>query len=150
MACDQKYWYLAADVSDSRLDHPGKDWAWQGDYLSIHASPVRARQGRTDPSSAIFIYPYGGGATGQQPYAVRRSGPQGDQELAIRLQRRFRPGGYTVEARLPITAILGFNGNAGASWHIKLIYHNVNGIYQTYWDGLVTLPHARKSSHCTG
>jgi hypothetical protein len=32
---DRKYVYLAGNISDSRLDYPGKDWDWQGDYLSM-------------------------------------------------------------------------------------------------------------------
>jgi hypothetical protein len=51
-------------------------------------------------------------------------------------------GGYTIEARIPATAIRGFQGKTGASWHIKLIYPNVNEIYQTSWEGIMTLRHA--------
>jgi hypothetical protein len=145
MAWDKRYFYVAADISDSRLDHPGKDWAWQGDYLSVQLSPAKVTEKRTDSSSAIFIYPQGGGSDGQQPYASRRYGPQGDQEIAIQVKRRLRPGGYAVEARIPATAVRGFKGQAGALWKIKLIYQNVNEIYRTDWEGLVTLRHAAES-----
>jgi hypothetical protein len=138
IAWDRKDVYLAGDISDSRLDHPGKDWAWQGDYLSIQLAPVKAAK-KGPEWSTTFIYPHGGGADGQQPYAVRRSGPKGAQELAMRINRRLRPGGYTLEARIPATAIGGFTGKAGAVWKIELTYQNVNEIYRTKWEGLVKL-----------
>ena len=141
MGWDKRYVYLAGDIRDSRLDHPGKDQAWQGDYLCVHFRPAKAADSRTDASSTICIYPQGGGSDGQQPYASRRYGPQGDQEIAIQVKRRLRPGGYTVEARIPATAVRGFKGQAGALWKIKLIYQNVNEIYRTDWEGLVTLRH---------
>jgi hypothetical protein len=142
IAWDQQYLYLAGDISDSRLDYPGKDWAWQGDYLSVSVSPVKIAARHLEASSTIFIYPQGGGPDGQQPYATRRYGPAGDQVVAIRLKRQFRPGGYRIEAGIPATAILGSKGKAGAVCNVKLIYQNVNEIYRTYWEGLVTLRHA--------
>jgi hypothetical protein len=51
-----------------------------------------------------------------------------------------------VEARIPAdTAVRGFKGKAGALWDIKLTYQNVDGIYRTHWEGLVTLRHAAGS-----
>jgi hypothetical protein len=135
---DRKYVYLAGDISDSRLDHPGKDWAWQGDYLSLQLTPMKAAE-RDSDSSTIFIYPHGGGADGQRPYAAHRYGSQGAQELALRINRRLRPGGYTIEARIPAAAISGFTGKSGTLWKIKATYQNVNEVYQTNWEGLVRL-----------
>jgi len=146
MGWDKRYVYLAGDIPDSRLDHPGKDRAWQGDYLCMHLRPAKAADSRTDASSTICIYPQGGGSDGKQPYASRRYGPQGDQEIAIQVKRRLRPGGYTVEARIPATAVRGFKGQTGALWKIKLIYQNVNEIYRTDWEGLVTLRHGAESA----
>jgi hypothetical protein len=131
MAWDTKYLYVAGDIADSRLDHPGKAWAWQGDYLSLQLSPVEPTQRRTAASSTIFIYPQGGGSDGQQPYAAQGYGPHAMQELSIRIRRQFRPGGYTIEARIPVTTIRGFKGKAGGRWNIKLAYQNVNEIYRT-------------------
>jgi hypothetical protein len=136
---DRQDVYLAGDVSDSRLDYPGKDWAWQGDYLSLQLAPMNATERATDPST-IFVYPHGGGADGQQPYAVRRHGREAAQELAMRINRRFRPGGYTLEARIPATAIGGLTSKPGSLWKMKLTYQNVNEIYRTNWEGLVRLP----------
>jgi hypothetical protein len=138
IAWDRKEVYLAGDISDARIDYPGKDWAWQGDYLSIQLSPAKADERGTD-ASTIFIYPRGGGAGGQQPYAMRRLGPQEIQELAMRINRRFKPGGYTIEARIPAAAIRGFRGKPGSLWKIKLSYQNVDQIYRTHWQGLVRL-----------
>jgi hypothetical protein len=140
IACDQKHLYLAGDISDAHLDHPGKDWAWEGDYLSVSLSPMKTADGRTDSSSTIFIYPQGGGPDGHQPYAVRQYDPQGEQALAIQIKRQLRPGGYTVETRIPVTAVRGFKGKAGALWNIKLVYQNVNEIYRTHWGGVVAVP----------
>jgi hypothetical protein len=132
---DQKYLYLARDISDSRLDHANKDWAWEGDDLSIRLSPVKAADRGLDSSLAIFIYPQVGGFDKEQPYASRRDGPQGDRQLAIRVRKWLRPRGYTIEARIPAIAIRGFKGKGGASWNITLIYQTVNEIYQTHWEG---------------
>jgi hypothetical protein len=139
IAWDKRYVYLAGDLSDSRLDHPGKDWAWQGDYLAVQVSPVKPGARRADSSSVICIYPHGGGADGQQPYAARCDGPQGEQALAIRVKRQLRPAGYSVEARIPASAIGGLQGKAGALWQVKLMYQNVNELYRTHWEGLVRL-----------
>jgi hypothetical protein len=148
IACDQKYLYLAGDLSDSRLDHPGKDLAWQGDYLSMHVNSGKGTDGRTNASTTIRIYPQGGGADGQGPFAMRRSGLQGDQVLAIRVKKQLKPGGYSVEARIPVTGVWDFKGKAEARWHIKLSYQNVNEVYQTHWEGLVTLRNAGKRMRC--
>ena len=138
IARDEKYIYLAGDISDSRLDHQGKEWAWEGDYLSIQLNPVKAA-GRGTQSSTIFIYPHGGGADGQQPYAARIYDPQRAQELTMRIRSRHRHEGYTLEAGIPTTAIPGFTGKPGTLWKIKLTYQNLNEIYQTTWEGLVRL-----------
>jgi hypothetical protein len=142
IAWDQQYLYLAGDIADSRLDHPDQDWAWEGDYLSIHLNALQASNRGSESSSALFIYPHGGGSDGQQPYASRRDGSQGNRQIAIRVMKRLRPGGYTIEARVPATAVWGFKGKVGTSWHIKLLYQNVNEIYLTQWEGVVTLRHA--------
>jgi hypothetical protein len=146
MASDKRHVYLAGDISDSRLDHPGKDRAWQGDSLCVRFRPAKAADDRAEDSSTICIYPQGGGSDGQQPYASRRNGLQGDREIAIQVKRRLRPGGYMVEARIPATAVRGFKGKAGALWEIKLTYQNVNEIYRTDWEGLVTRRHAAESA----
>jgi hypothetical protein len=64
IACDPQYVYLTGDISDSHLDHPGKDRAWQGDYLAVSRSSIKTGIGRVDSTSTIFIYPQGGGADG--------------------------------------------------------------------------------------
>jgi hypothetical protein len=138
IAWNQKNIYLAGDISDSRLDHPGKDWAWQGDYLSVQLESVKAA-GRGTDSPTIFIYPYGGGADGQEPYAAQHYSPQRAQEIAMQINRRLRPGGYTLEARIPATAIGGLTGKPGALMKIKLTYQNVHEVYWTNWEGLVKL-----------
>jgi hypothetical protein len=100
--------------------------------------PVKAAK-RGTKSPTIFIYPKGGGADGQQPYAAQDYDPQSAQELSMRIKRRLSPGGYTLEACIPATAIRDFTSKAGALWKLKLTYQNVNEIYQTNWEGLVRL-----------
>jgi hypothetical protein len=114
----------------------------------MHIRSAKAPDRRTNASATIFIYPQGGGEDGQEPYAVRRSGTEGDQELAIRVKKRLKPGGYSVEARIPTTDIWGFKEKTEAPWHIKLSYQNVNEVYQTHWEGLVTLRMAGKRARC--
>jgi hypothetical protein len=137
--------YLGADISDSNLDYPGQDWAWEGDSWSIHFSPVQTPDARLEAAPAIVIYPWGGGANGQQPYASWREDSGGEQRLPIRVERRLRPGGYTLEARLPSTAIRGGPWEAGGSWLVRLTYQNVNELYQTQWEGVVLLQPAAES-----
>ncbi|HSX77104.1 MAG TPA: hypothetical protein VLQ80_00835, partial [Candidatus Saccharimonadia bacterium] len=53
------------------------------------------------------------------------------------------------EARIPGTALCGFTGKLGAAWRLTLRYQNVMEIYQTMWQGIVTLrprPHARQEA----
>jgi hypothetical protein len=139
IAWDARYLYVAGDIADSRLDHPGKVWAWLGDYLSVQLSPGDPTQRHTVDSSTVFFYPHGGGSDGHQPYAAHRYGQQATQELPIRIRRRLRPGGYTIEARIPVTTIRGFTGKPGSRWNIELTYQNVNEIYQTHRQLLVVL-----------
>ncbi len=149
ISCDKRYVYLAGDISDSRLDPQEGDWAWQGDYLSVQVSPVKVRERHTDAPATIFIYPQGRGPSGQQPYAARHSGPEGDRELAIQVKKQLKPGGYSVEARIPAPEVWGIKGKTGGLWQIKLSYQNVNEVYQTQWDGLTTLRNAGKRARCT-
>jgi len=131
--------YLAGDISDSHLEHPHKDWPWLGDYLSIQLSPVEPPDIRSDYTSAFFIYPIGEGADQQQPYAAQWAAPGSHRQIPLQVAKRLRPGGYTIEARIPAAAVAGFEESPGAAWNIKLMYQNVNEIYQTKWDGIVTL-----------
>jgi hypothetical protein len=57
----------------------------------------------------------------------------------MQINRRLRPGGYTLEARIPATTIGGLTGKPGALMKIKLTYQNVHEVYWTNWEGLVKL-----------
>ena len=140
VAWDEKYLYLAGDIADSHLEpaQPGLPWH-EGDYLSIHLGPVSSADTGTDYTTAIFISPSGGGADGQQPYVTRWLAAQGYRQITLRVKKRLRSGGFTIEARIPVNAIASFQTIHGAAWKIKLTYQNVNEIYQTQWEGIVTL-----------
>jgi hypothetical protein len=94
---------------------------------------------RLETSTAIFIYPIEGGAGRQQPYAVRWFAAENYRQMPLRVRKRLRPGGYTIEARIPTSAVVGFKSIPGAVWNMRLTYQNVNEIYQTQWEGVVTL-----------
>ena len=137
---DEQYLYLAGNISDSHLEPPHPNSGWEeGDYLSVHLSPMGPPDTRSDAPIAIFIYPMGGGADRQQPYAAQWSASEGYRQLPLRVKKRLRPGGYTIEARIPTKAVGRIKGIPGAVWHMKLMYQNVNEIYQTYWESVVTL-----------
>jgi hypothetical protein len=136
---DAQYLYLAGDTSDSHLEPPHPK-AWEeGDYLSIHLGPVGPSDTQSNYTAAIFISPIGGGPDGQQPYITRWLVAEGYRQIALRVKKRLRPGGYTLEARIPIRTLAGFQAIPRASWKMKLVYQNVNEIYQTQWEGIVTL-----------
>jgi hypothetical protein len=139
LSWDEQYLYLAGDISDARLEHPSQDWAWEGDYLSIALSSESRRNRRAGPASTLSIYPIGAGPDRRQPHAIRWHGPRGYQPIAVRVEKRLKPGGYTIEARIPTTAVWGFKGVPGALWNIQLRYQNVHEISRTHWEGVVTL-----------
>ena len=134
LSWDGQYLYLAGDIAATPLEHPPTKQArpWERDYLSIQLSPVKARETHAGSSPPLFIYP-------SQPHAARRYGPEGYRPMPLRVATRHSSRGFTIEARIPGTAIWGFKGRAGASWRIKLRYQNVQEIYQTTWQGIVTL-----------
>lgn len=136
---DERALYLAADITASSQAPPQPDRPWQGDYLALHLSPVAPMNPRPTYGSTILIYPTGGGADQQQPLAARRYGPRRYHSLALHAAKRSRPGAYTLEARIPTEAVEGFRGIPGSVWHLKLWYQNVGEIYQTSWEGIVTL-----------
>ena len=129
---------LAGDLIDSHLEHP-KGKGEEGDYLVIHLRPAMPPGSGSVGTSSFFLYPIGKGADGQQPYATRWDGLEGHRQIPLQIAKRLRLGGYTIEACIPTAAIEGFQGIAGTSWHVTLTYQNVNEIYLTRWEGLVTL-----------
>jgi len=139
-AWDEQYVYVAGDITDFHLESPQADLPWyEGDYLSISLGPMIPSDTRSDYTAAIFISPVGAGADGQQPYATRWRVAEGYDQVTLPVQKRLRPGGYTLEARIPIRELAGLQAVPGTSWKIKLMYQNVNEIYQMQWEGIVTL-----------
>jgi hypothetical protein len=129
---------LAGDIADSRLEHP-PGGGGQGDYLRLQLRPVTPPAAGAAGLSSFFLYPVGGGADGQQPYATGGEGSEGRQQIPLPIATRLRPGGYTLEACIPAAAVEGFQGIAGAAWHVTLVYQNVHEISLSRWDGVATL-----------
>jgi hypothetical protein len=139
---DTPYLYLAADISDAHLAHPHKDQDWvvrEGDHVSIALRPATSPDRRGDAPAAVLLFPMGQGPDNQQPYAVRRDGLGGYQQIPLRVAKHLRPGGYTIEAAIPAAAVPGFQAVTGTSWNISVSYQNVDHISQASWEGTVTL-----------
>jgi hypothetical protein len=133
--------YLAGDIAATHREHPSMEqaWAWERDYVAIQLSPVQTQKPDGDAAPVLFIYPRADGHNPSQPYAARWTGSDGYQSLPLRVVQRHSPSGFTIEARIPGTALWGFTGKPGASWWLTLRYQNVTEIYQTMWQGIVTL-----------
>jgi len=137
---DAQHLYLAGDIAGSRLESSYANVIWdEGDYLSIHLSPAGPSNTRSGYTAAMIISPIGGGADKQQPYATRWLAAAGYRQIALQVKKRLNPGGYTIEARIPARAVAGLTMRSGTAWNMKLTYQNVNEIYQTHWEGVVTL-----------
>lgn len=137
---DAQYVYLAGDIAGSHLASAYPDLPWEeGDYLSVHLSPAGPSDTRADYTAAIFISPIGGGTDKQQPYAARWLAAEGYRQIALQVKTRRKPEGYTIEARIPVRAVWGLKVRPGEAWKMKLTYQNVHEIYQTHWEGVVTL-----------
>jgi hypothetical protein len=133
--------YLAGDIAATHRAHPPLEqaWAWVRDYLAIQLRPVQPRKSDGDTAPVLFIYPREDGHDPRQPYAARWTRSDGYRPIPLHVMQRRSPRGFTIEARIPGTALWGFTGNPGASWRITLRYQNVTEIYQIAWQGIVTL-----------
>ena len=139
LSWDEQALYLAADIAATHLVPPQPDRLWQADHLTLYVGPVGSPTARAGDVSAVFISPVGGGPDHQQPYAVHRYAPGRYRPIHLQVAKRLRPGGYTIEARIPTAIFEGFEEMPGTSWQVKLQYQNVNEIYQTSWEAIVTL-----------
>jgi hypothetical protein len=139
LAWDEGALYLAGNIDDARAVHPPADRFWQADALSLQLRPAVLPMTQGEVGATLVIYPVGGGADRQHPYAALVTHPKSQQPLPLPIVRQFRPGGYILEVRIPATALAGFRPIPGTSWHLTVRYHNVEALYQTHWEGLVTL-----------
>ena len=114
-------------------------WAWERDYLAIQLSPVQTRKPDRDAAPVLFIYPREDGHDPRQLSAARWTKSDGYRPIPLRVVQRRSLSGFTIEARIPGTALWGFTGKHGDSWRITLRYQNVMQISQTTWQGIVTL-----------
>lgn len=126
--------YVAGEINDSRLDHPGRDWSWQGDYLSVILSPSGSGEER---SVFVHLVPTGGGPGVGDPYGYSWGGFKDDAVIEVAVRRRR--GGYAIEALIPAETLPGFGDVPGSKWNLDLNYRNVNEIYETRWYGKVVL-----------
>jgi len=126
---------VAGDISDSRIDFPSRDWAWEGDYLGVMLEFTRSGGGES--TSYFQLYPTGGGDDGQQPYAAAWWGAgTGDPVRAV---MKPKPGGYTIEAVFPPECVPGLPLAQGEKMRVSFGYRDVSGIYETHWAGDFTL-----------
>jgi hypothetical protein len=133
--------YLAGDIAVPHREYPPMEQAraWERDNLSIQLSPVQTRKPDGDSTPVLLIHPRADGHEPRQPYATRWTESDGFRPIPLRVVQRRSPSGFTIEARIPGIVLGGFTGKPGASWRITLGYQNVAGIYQTTWQGIVTL-----------
>jgi len=136
---DEHALYLAADVSSASQLAPPPERVRQGDYLMLRLSPLGAPQTGSAEVTTMFIYPTGGGADQQQPLVIRQEMPKQYRTLALQVAKRTRPGGYTLEVRIPMDVLEGFRETRGSVWRLTLQSQHVSEIYQTNWEGTVTL-----------
>ena len=136
---DEQGLYLAAEITDASLEPTQPDRPWQGDQLALHLNPLIPVDGGQRDATMFVIYPIGAGPDQHQPYAVRGYEPRGYQLFPLQAVKRLSAGGYTIEARIPATALKGFSDTPGPSWQLQLWYRNVGEVYQSGWKGIVTL-----------
>jgi hypothetical protein len=104
----------------------------------LRLSPLAGPHAGSAEVTTILIYPTGGGPDQQQPLVLRQETPKQYRTLALQAGRRTRPGGYTLEVRIPIDALEGFRETPGSVWRLTLQSQHVSEIYQTNWEGTVT------------
>jgi hypothetical protein len=114
-------------------------WAWERDYFALQLSPVPTRKADRDALPVLFIYPREDGHDSRQPSAARWTRADGYRPLPLRVVQRRSPRGFTIEAHIPTIVLWGVRGKPGAAWRLTLRYQNVTEIYQTMWQGIVTL-----------
>jgi hypothetical protein len=136
---DEHALYLAADITSASQLAPPPERAWQGDYLALQLSPMTSPPPSSAEATTILIYPTGGGADQQQPLATRQETPEHYRTLALQAVKRTKPGAYTLEVRIPIEALEGFREAPGSVWRLTLQSQHVSEIYQSRWEGTVTL-----------
>ncbi len=140
LAADGTYLYVAARIRDGRLDDPGRDWEWEGDYLALYAALTAGPAGTRGASTALYLYPLGGGADRKAPVAGFWGGAS--PGAGTRIARRDVPGGYTLEARFPLAAFAGWKSGTLTPWTWMLNYRDDSGIYETWWERTGALPAA--------
>jgi hypothetical protein len=139
LSWDEQGLYLAGEITDASLEPAQPDRPWQGDQLALRLSPLMPGDGSPGEGPMIIIYPIGAGPDRQHPYAVRWQAPRQQQPFPLRAVKRLRPGGYAIEACIPATVLEGFGDLPGRAWRLQLWYQNVGEVYQSHWEGLVTL-----------
>ena len=129
--------YVAGDVSDSHLEHPGGEWAWTGDFLFLHLSPAKPHEINGYEDLSLFIYPVGSGPTKDEPYTVRWYGPGESKEIPAIIVRQTRVGGFRIEAKIPWSSLETFRPRHSDPWRMRVGYQNANEISLGYWLGIV-------------
>ena len=131
--------YVAGEISDSHLEHPGGEWAWTGDCLFLHFSPAKPYEFNAFQNLSIFIYPGGSGPAKDEPRAVRWYGPEESKVIPSTIVKRTRVGGLSIEAKIPWSSLGGSRPWRSYPWKMRVGYQNANEISLAYWLGIVRL-----------
>jgi agarase len=138
LSWDNQALYVAMDGTDSHLDHPAdKSFDWEGDCLEVSLEPWSWPDKQQDYSTTFRLYPAGGGEDGNQPRVAGWGGYLETNELPAKVVRKDKPGGFTLEARIPFAGLHGLPPQPASPWKVHLSYQNVNEIYTTDWQGTV-------------
>ncbi|MES2202228.1 MAG: hypothetical protein V4498_08250, partial [candidate division FCPU426 bacterium] len=130
---------VGAFIPDTSLQETGADWSWQSDNIAVRIAPLDGLHPE-DESSHVQIHPTGGGAAKDQPYVYEWAGNSPNQVVQAEAVRKPAPGGFILEARLPAAILKSYPGSADRKWKISVMYEDIDGISETWWEGVLSLP----------
>jgi len=131
---------VGAFVPDASLNESGQDWSWQSDNLSLHITGVTECGLPEDSASYFQIHPIGGGKDKKTPYVFSWYGALPYQIVDAPAVMKPAKGGFTIEAKIPGAMLKAWPGAPGQQWKISLMYEDISGISQTWWEGSLSLP----------
>ncbi len=125
LARDAKFLYVFAEITDASQEDAGQDWEWEGDYLALYAGPADPTDADEPESASVQLSPRGGGADRSQPLAW----DWGRNHAAWTAARTDVPGGYRIEARVPLTHFPASGKDATTrDWRFTVTYQDTGGI----------------------
>ncbi|WP_244086347.1 hypothetical protein, partial [Desulforhabdus sp. TSK] len=88
---------------------------------------------------SLSIYP-GGCPAGAQLRAVRWAGFGKSKAIPSIVAKRFKEGGFSMEAKIPWSSLEDFRLSPASPWMLTIGYQNTNEIYLASWRGIVFFP----------